>query len=234
MYFIYLFLVVIGWLLLIKKLTRGSRVFLELLWCALFLLCGTYAYFTDDFEAYKEIIERLYTDPLGAFHLEPTWMALGLAVNGNLILFRFFCVLIGLILCYLIIRLTDLRLNYFMGYFSLMCLSVFFCWLRQPIAIFLFIIGFLLLYQRKYILAITLMILTVISHKTGAAFLLLLPMALLKISKKNLIIIAASSILLIPVLMHIMEGLNFQLTVYFLKYSESAPPSITRNNQFTN
>lgn len=229
MYFLYLLSVFLGWELIEKKFTQESRTIIEVIWILLFLLCGTFAFFTDDFEAYREIIHNLYTDPLGSFHLEPTWKALGKFVNGNLIEFRFFAVVFGLLLNLIIVRLLEIKFNYYIGFFSLLCLNAFFCWLRQPIAIYLFIIGFYFLLKRRIILSILFFGLTIISHKTGIIFILLLPLTLLKTNKRNLIFIAATTVILIPFIMRLLLMMESQVSVFFLLYSEGEPPNFGRN-----
>lgn len=231
MFFLFLILVVIGHGLLINKYTYRSKIFLELLWSTLFIIVGTFAYYTDDYIAYVEIFDRLYIDPMGSFHLEPSWLWIVQLFGRNVSLFRCSLVALGLLLNIIIVKISSAPINAYIGFFSILCANAFFCWLRQPISMYLFLIGLLILLKKR-IWAVFLFLAAAILHKSGIIYILILPIMLIPIKKRYIIYMLVAIVGVMPILIELLGGFNSQLATYFLLYSGLDSPDISRHPLF--
>lgn len=171
-------------ILIYLRFTRRSNAFFILLWAILFVLLGTFAYFTDDYYAYVDTIDEAYINPLAQFHIEPIWIWLSEVVRGDIDEFRFITFFIISILLYLIIRSAKVDLKYFFVYYTFFCLNDTLCWVRQPVAMCFSLCGILFMCNKRYILSVIFLFLSCFLHKIGIICLLILPACLFSINKK--------------------------------------------------
>ena len=183
MYIIFFFLCFISLTLVTVKYNTVSRYYLALIWIVLFVFTGTFAYYTDDYDTYVDIVTRLYKNPDAAVHIEGIWIKLAEFSHNSIEIFRGITFFVLALLLIILAKCLRIQLPYIIGFYGLLCLSNHLVWLRQPVAILIFLLGFINLIHKKYLLGLILCVLTCILHKSGAMFLLFLPFVLLPINK---------------------------------------------------
>lgn len=186
MYIVYLTFLVYNFVYLFQKYTKKSNGFILLTWFLLFIFIGTWAYFTDDYNAYVDIVDDAYINPLAKFHIEPIWVWLAEIVQGGIDKFRFIAFLTISILLFYITKSAELELKYFIAYFTIFCSSETLCWVRQPITVCLSLLGVLLMCNKKYLLGIACLCFSCFFHKIGIIYVLLSPACFIPINKKLL------------------------------------------------
>lgn len=189
MYLIYIFLFLISISFITITYSHRSKIILQLLWIILFVISGTFGYFTDDYEPYVEIVNNAYINPLAHFHIEPLWIWLAEVCKGDITYFRLFSFSILVILLLIMSYIYNINNQYLFAYYSLICLQTHLCWVRQPIAMTLFLIAFALIFKKSYVIAFLCLIGTFFVHKIGIIMILLLPFIFIKINKRNIFIL---------------------------------------------
>lgn len=221
MYILYILTLLISFSFLLVKYTKRSVHILEIFWIILFVAIGTYGYFSDDYEPYIDIVKDAYANPFAYFHIEPIWIWLSGICKGNINWFRFISFFVLTILILLTARIYRIPIKYYLAYYTLLCMESHICWIRQPIAMTIFLIGFGLIYNRKYFAGILCLIATIILHKIGIIMILILPFTLIKLNKRNLIILSC----VIPIAFSIIQlilafGDNLTIAI-FNEYSDA-------------
>ncbi len=186
MYIVYLLVLTFSFLYVRLNFTPGSNRFLIFIWFFLFVMLGTYAYFTDDYEPYIDTIEEAYSNVFAHIHIEPFWIWLADYVHGNVDLFRFYAFIFISILLLLIAKSARIELKYFIIYYTIFCLSTHLCWIRQPLGMCFYLWGLLLLCNKKYLIGISCLVLSCFIHKSIIMFLGVLPFCILPINKKSI------------------------------------------------
>lgn len=221
MYILYILTLLISISFLVVKYNKRSEYILEIIWIILFIAIGTYGYFSDDYEPYVDIVEGAYINPLAHFHIEPLWIWLSNICKGNINWFRLCSFAVLTVLILFTVRIYRVPIKYYLAYYTLLCMESHICWIRQPAAMITFLIGFGLIYKRKYIIGILCLIATIFLHKIGIVMILMLPFTLIKLNKRNLIIISC----IIPIAFSIIKliltfGDNLTIAI-FNEYSDA-------------
>ena len=167
--------------------SKQSRKILILLWFCLFVFIGTFAYFSDDYEPYVELTELAYVSPFSYTHVEPFWFWLMGLFNGNVDLFRFVSFFILSILLIAIAKCTKTSLLYFLFCYTLLCMSTHVCWIRQPIAYGVFLLGLLFLEKNK-LAFVSFIILSLFIHKSAVLLMAVLPFLFFRLDKKTVLV----------------------------------------------
>lgn len=203
------------------------------MWLILFVLVGTFGYFTDDYEPYEEIVLQAYVNPFAQFHIEPLWIWLAGIVKGDVTQFRLIGFgLLGVGVC-IIPKILGIKLNYFISYYSMICLSPHLCWIRQPIAMFLFSIGLIALLKKRLIVSGIIFLATFFIHKIGIIMLLLIPFIFFKINRRNMIFLLAVIPLIYSVIILISQFSDSLTINIFNEYSEADGKFANRNIIYT-
>lgn len=184
MYIIYLTVLFLSFVCLCLKFTRISGYSLVFIWFVAFIFLGTYAYFSDDYEPYAEVVVEAYANPLANYAIEPFWVWLADYTHGDIDSYRFITfVLIAIILLF-IQKAAHIEIKYFIIYYTFFCMSTHFTGIRQALNMMLCLYGILLCFNRHWIIGLICIVLSCFLHKSGIMFALLLPLCLLPVSKK--------------------------------------------------
>lgn len=186
MYIVYLILLFFAFCGLFCKSSKKVDWFFCTIWFVLFVTLGTFAYFTEDYDTYDEIVNRVYMNPLAYGHLEPSWVWLVNMVKGDLDEFRLLAFCLISILLLLLAKIVKVDLKYMIIYYTIICLSAHLCWVRQPFAMCLCLLGALLLYNRRYIVGLACLVSSCFLHKSAIMYALIFPMCILPLNKKML------------------------------------------------
>lgn len=184
MYLVYLFLLVSSFIWLRLKFTLKSEHILILFWFVIFVYLGTYAYFTDDYESYAEVVNAAYINPLAIFSIEPFWIWLADYTKGNIDSYRFIVFFLIAIILFFIHKAACVKLKYLIIYYTFFCLLAQITSIRQALNMMLCLYGTLLCYNKHRIIGIIFILLSCYFHKSGIIFALLLPLGWLPVSKK--------------------------------------------------
>lgn len=228
MYFIYLFTTTFCLYYVDQNFSKRSDKIIIFLWFVLFVLMGTFGFFTDDYEPYVDLVSLSYASPFSNIHMESIWIGLAEFCRGNIDYFRLisFCSLA--IVIFYICKLLNIQLKYFICYYSLICLSNHLCWIRQPLAMCLFILGTALLFKRRYLLSIIVLLISTLFHKTNIVFICFLAFTLIPVKKKYIWIYFLSGVILI-IGFNIIFQLNFPFSAFLTLYIESEDEFASRN-----
>ncbi|MBQ3190723.1 MAG: EpsG family protein [Bacteroides sp] len=193
MYLIYLLLLYFSYNSLKNnnKLSRKNII----VTCVVLIYIGTYAYFTDDYEPYVEIVDNAYNNRFASLHIEPLWVSIINFFKGDLELFRAsICILIILLLmvCGALIKVN---FNVLIPLYILLCYGTHIVWLRQPIVYFIFILGVIFYCKKKPVLFILCLLPFSLIHKSSILFYIILPFIFFPLKNNKYIIL---SVVLIP------------------------------------
>ncbi len=188
MYFVYLVILFLALITLFLDVTWSNKRFLVLSWFGLFVVLGTFGYFTDDYEPYEEVVETSYLNPLAYVSIEPLWGWLANYVHGEIDKFRFIAFSFIAALLWFIVRAFKTNEKYFVVYYTLFCLQAHLCWIRQPLAMCVCLLGILLLCKMRFIFGIVFIILSLFVHKSAIMFIALLPFCMMPVNKKNVLL----------------------------------------------
>lgn len=229
MYFIYLIITIFCLYYIDHKFSKRSDKIISLLWFVLFVLMGTFGFFTDDYEPYVDLVSLSYASPFSNIHMESIWIGLAELCNGNIDYFRLisFCSLA--IAIFYICKLLNIQLKYFICYYSLICLSNHLCWIRQPLAMCLFILGTALLFKRRYLLSIIVLLISTLFHKTNIVFICFLVFTLIPVKKKYIIWIYFLSGVMLIFGFNIIFQINLPISDFLTLYLESEGEFASRN-----
>lgn len=187
MYCLYLIVLCFSFVGIFHLYSKQTRKILILLWFCLFAFIGTFAYFSDDYEPYEELTELVYISPMSHTHIEPLWMWLIGLFNGNVDSFRFVSFLFLSTLLAVIAKYAKTSLLYFLFFYTLLCMSAHICWIRQPMAYGIFLLGLLFLGKNKF-LFVSFIILSFFIHKSAILLIALLPFLLFPLNRKTFLI----------------------------------------------
>ena len=201
--------------------SKQTRRILILLWFCLFVFIGTFAYFSDDYEPYADLAELVYISPLSYTHVEPLWMWLIGLFNGNIDSFRFVSFLFLSILLLAVAKCAKTSLLYFLFCYTLLCMSTHICWIRQPIAYGVFLLGLLFLEKNKLVF-VSFIILSLFIHKSAVLLMAVLPFLLFPLDKKTVLIYVLLAfpfalILFYSAILFIQNSLGIPLDFYQVK-----------------
>lgn len=233
MYFAFLILLIISISFITLRYTKRSIYILDLVWIILFILIGTYGYFTDDYEPYEKIVLKAYIDPLATFHIEPLWIWIANMTKGDVTKFRLIAFVSIAIMLLCLSKVTNTKLHNLLAFYSLICVSSHFCWVRQPLAMIFFAIGFILLTRNNILASIPCFVATVFIHKVGLIMILLIPFIFLKINKRNLIIIVLSIPFFSTLLYSLSLFSDYNIITIFNEYSKADGSFDGRNIIYT-
>ncbi|WP_455674370.1 EpsG family protein [Phocaeicola sp.] len=177
-----------------------------ILWCCLYVIIGTYAYYTDDYNQYVDIVENAYVNPLKLTHIEPLWFFFMESFKGNIDAFRLYSFSVLILLLFFIALSARINVCYFFLYYTLLCAPSHFCWIRQPISMCFFLFGMLLLCKKRLLIGLLFVFLSYFLHKSTVLLVVLLPFVFYPFNKKSVFI----SLLMFP--------LAFLLFALFLNY----------------
>lgn len=223
MYFLYILLLFASFGGLKLHFKKGFYIILTILWCYLFISIGTYAYYTDDYNPYIDIVENVYINPFKLTHIEPLWFFFMELFKGDADTFRLCSFSIMTLLLLLIAFVAKINLSYFLLYYTLLCASSHICWIRQPISMCFFLLGMLLLCKKRIMFGLLLIIISYFLHKSAVLLVALLPFIFFPFNKRSILI----SLLMLPLAFlffgiflnyEIIPGLNVQY--YFEQESE--------------
>lgn len=232
MYFVYLLFEIFSLYYINHRFSRISNRLLVILWFIVFIILGTYGYFSDDYEPYMDSVALAYANPFANIHMEPFWILLSEICNGEITEFRFLSFSVIAVLLYMICCQAKIEAKYFVCYYTLLCMASHICWIRQPLAMSIFILGAILLIKRNNILAIPCLIGAYFFHKTGFVFLLMLVFMLIPLNKKAIWLYVMFGFAIILGFSLIMS-LNMPITAFLLLYLESEGEYAARNIIFT-
>lgn len=188
MYVIYLVLVGISFLCLKYHLTKVSKILVLIFFFITFLLLGTYAYYTDDYEPYVELVDKAYIMPFAYFHIEHFWIDLMGHFRGDIDNFRFVStVLLSLFLILIIIR-SKVNSIHFISFYTILCLNTHICWIRQPLAYYLILLALIYYSERKFfplVIAFFLLGLAISVHKSSVLLLCIIPFLFISVTKRK-------------------------------------------------
>lgn len=119
-------------------------------WFIAFLLLGTYAYYTDDYEPYVELVDKAYITPFAYFHIEQFWIVLMEYFRGDIDGFRFISMILLSISLVLIMIRSKVNPIYFISFYTILCLNTHVCWVRQPLAYCLILLALVYYSERKF------------------------------------------------------------------------------------
>lgn len=213
MYIIYLVTLLLSFIFLRIKLTYKSEYSLICIWLIIFVFLGTYAYFSDDYEPYADIVTEAYINPWAKYTIEPFWVWLADYTKGNIDLYRFIVFSLIAILLLLIRKISHIEMKYLVIYYTFFCMLSHFTGIRQALNMMLCLYGILLCFNNHWVIGILCIVLSSFLHKSGIMFALLLLFGLLPVSKKTFVF----SLLLFPFLYAIF---------YFILNSSSMLPSL--------
>lgn len=186
MYFVYIALLLFSLIGIIYRINENSNKIIVPLWFFLFLMIGTYAYFSDDYLPYVNIVEDVYIHPNELTHIEPLWVWFAQLIHGDVNKFRLLTCILLAIAVYFTAKSTQQKdIKIFLFYYTILCLSSSVCWLRQPVAFFLFLFG-VILAKRSLILAILLIAVSSLFHKSSLLLLLIFPFIFIPLSKRSI------------------------------------------------
>lgn len=188
MYFVYLLVLFLALITLFLNITWFNKRFFVLSWLGIFVILGTFGYFTDDYEPYEEVVATAYLNPLAYVSIEPLWVWLANYVHGDIDIFRFIAFSFIAVLLSLIVKTVKTNAIYFIVYYTLFCLQQHLCWIRQPLAMCICLWGILLLCKRRFTFALVCIILSFFVHKSAIMFIALLPFCMMPINKKNMLL----------------------------------------------
>lgn len=183
MYIIYIILVIFSFIGISRKFVTQSSKLLVLCWFPIFVALGTFAFFSDDYEPYEELVNRAYVSPFGYSHIEPFWIWFMGLFNGDIDKFRFFSFLLIGFLLYIIIEVSKVPSLLFLANYTLLCLSAHLCWIRQPVAYCMFFLALLFADKRK-LLSFLFVIIGCYIHKSSILLLWVFPFLFIPINKK--------------------------------------------------
>ncbi|WP_274972998.1 EpsG family protein [Bacteroides fluxus] len=195
MYILYLLLAVISFLCLQYRLTKFSRNLILISWFISFLLLGTYAYYTDDYEPYVELVDKAYVTPFAYFHIEQFWIVLMEYFHGDINGFRFVSMVLLSISLVLIMIKSKVNAICFISFYTLLCLNSHICWIRQPLAYCLILLALIYYSQRKIfsiVFAFLLLFLALYVHKSSILLLCVVPFLFISVTKKKIFLIFVS------------------------------------------
>lgn len=187
---LYLF-ILISLLCIVYQTNHGKRypgLYYKLYWF-LFILLGTFAYFTGDYMHYKEEISRLTDSISNPTHLEPIYVWLISFTGGNYTLWRFCVYVITFSLLIYFLRLAKQNNFYTLFWCSLFILPGIVSG-RSSIAIIAYFIGIIYFMQKRYGYGIMFLFFAIIAHKSILPLLLLLPFAVVRVNKKQILFIS--------------------------------------------
>lgn len=233
MYFLYLVILVFCLYYVNHKFTHLSNVLIIICWFLLFILIGTYGYFTDDYESYVDTVTLAYVNPYANLHIEPFWIKLADICNGNITLFRFISFILLTLSMLLICEATSVELKSFICYYTFLCLVSHVCWIRQPLSMFIFLSGFIYLIKKHYIIAFICLVCSYYFHKIGLIFLLMCILCIIPINKKSILIYVIGLPVFFIGFNILLNSASFSFMPFLLLYLESAGEFEDRNIIFT-
>ena len=232
MYILYLILIVISFLCLKYRLTTFSKNIILFYWFISFLLLGTYAYYTDDYEPYVELVEKAYETPFANFHIEQFWIVLMEYFHGDIDNFRFVSMILLSISLILIIIKSKTNSIYFISLYTIFCLNSHICWIRQPLAYCLILLA-LLFYSEKKISSIIVFILllgfALFVHKSSVLLLSIIPFLFISPTKNNVLKLTVLFPVLFIVFFAILSTLELILGINLEWYLEADNVFAERN-----
>lgn len=232
MYFILLLFEIFALYYVNHKFSIASNRFIVASWFIVFVMLGTYGYFSDDYEPYIDSVALSYANPFANIHMEPFWIYLSDVCKGEITEFRFLSFSSIAIILWLVCWQAKMEAKYFLCYYTLLCMASHICWIRQPLAMAVFILGVILLINKKIICAIPCLIGAYFFHKTGFVFLLMLTFILIPLNKRAIwlyIIMGISFVFGFSLIIN----LNLPITSFLLLYLESEGEFAARNIVFT-
>lgn len=191
MYLLYLAVGIFSIFLLHRKFTWRSRICIYIIWIILFVLIGTFAYFTDDYIQYSELVERVHLTPFASFHIEPIWRWLAEFSDCNIHYFRFIAFGSLVLIVSLIIKYSRVSVVCFICYYSLWGVADHFCWIRQPVGMGIFMLGLLFFLQKHYWRGLLFILVSFFLHKAIIMQIILLPFIFIPVNKKSISIFFA-------------------------------------------
>lgn len=228
MYIIYLIVTTFCLYYVNHKYSKRSDKAIALIWFLLLVLMGTFGFFTDDYEPYEDQVAISYASPYSNIHMESIWIGLAELCKGNITCFRLISFSSLAIVLFLICKILNIHLKYFICYYSLICLSNHLCWIRQPLAMSIFILGIALILKRHYLIAIPILIISTLFHKSSLVFICLLAFNLIPLSKKYIWIYLFSGAMLI-IGFNLILRIELPFTPFLLYYLESDNDLAYRN-----
>ena len=184
MYIIYIILILFSFAGIFFKFTVRTNRILILCWFPLFIFLGTFAFFSDDYEVYEELVNKVYIDTYSHFHLEAIWVWFMNLFRGDITLFRLYTFIIISLLLIVILRVSKVNSIVFLSYYTLICLAEHVCWVRQPVVYCIFLLS-LILFDKHKLLAILFIIIGCYIHKSSIILLLILPFLFMSINRKE-------------------------------------------------
>lgn len=188
MYILYLILAAISFLCLQYRLTKFSGNLILIGWFISFLLLGTYAYYTDDYEPYVELVDKTYVTPFVYFHIEQFWIVLMGYFRGDIDGFRFVSMILLLIFLILIMIRSKVNSIHFISFYTILCLNTHICWIRQPLAYCLILLALIYYSERNFfsiVIAFLLLGLSLYIHKSSVLLLCVIPFLFISVTKRK-------------------------------------------------
>lgn len=186
MYFVYIIISLFSLYYINHNFSKNSNRVIIIIWFILLIIMGTKGYFTDDYEPYEDQVMQAYALPFSNMHMEYVWIKLADFCKGNVVQFRLISFSLLSISLLFLCKLLKIECKYFICYYTLICLSSHLCWIRQPLAMTIFLIGTAFLIKRNILVAIPFFVISFLLHKTSIVFLILLISAKIPITRKTI------------------------------------------------
>lgn len=174
------------------------------LYFLLFIIFGTFAYYTGDYAHYQDEVARLHTNLLSSTHLEMVYVLLVDLTNGNYTLWRLCVFSVMFLLLHIFLKSSNQNTSYALFWYALLILPSAVSG-RSPIGILSFFIGIILIIKGgyHYLLAILFFFFAVIGHKSIVPLFLLIPFTKFRFNSKLYPLL----LLVLPIMGIIIESL---------------------------
>lgn len=211
MYIIYLIIFVFSFIYLHIKFNNNSNRIIIFIWFVAYIYIGVYAYFTDDYDAYADVVTEAYINPLGVFSIEPFWIWLANFTYGNIDLYRFVVFGTIIILLFLIKKISHAEMKYLIIYYTLFCMMFQISGIRQALNMILCLYGILLCIKKQKIAGFLCIIFSCFLHKSGIMYACIIFFCLLQVSKRTFLI----CLVILPIL-HFISKVALNTSTSFL------------------
>lgn len=214
MYLVQCVIILCSLLLLPFRIVKRDEKFLLLLLGAGFILVCTYAFYTDDYASYVDIVRELAITSAVYPNIEPFWRWFIHIFGGNVHWFRFavfFIINLGLIVIAMVSKLPKLH---FLCYILILSFSSYATWVRMPFASVFFMLGIIMIAKKNVIFGSLLCLCSLFLHKGSIILLMVLPFLLVKYRRRNILIAAVMAMsfsFLIELLSSVNLGFDYMM-----------------------
>lgn len=232
MYILYLLSLILSLCFIKHKLTRISKNIFIFGWFVSFVLIGTFAYFTDDYPSYESLVKEIISGHEKSTHIEKFWVDLIYYFKGNLTLFRFSSFACMSIVIWMCGKVAKINFTYIVCYYTLLCSLSDYTWVRQPLAMAVFMLGLLLIIRQKYFWAIAFIGLSYFLHKI---VILLIPFILflkIPVNRRFLLLYIPILAIMTSIFNYVLSNDMFGLGLIAKLYLEGDTLYVNRNSMY--